>query len=122
MIKSRLYSAAVKGGIGGSIAVIITFLFHNVAIPASGITWALIAVGVGAFFSGFFAEYTDKVCCGGETSATDQYLAVGSVLFVLGITDTVASTVTSALFLISSGFFFLAAYRESDADLTEIFE
>ncbi|WGI18036.1 hypothetical protein [Methanonatronarchaeum sp. AMET-Sl] len=46
--------SVLAGAISLAIAVLITYLVHALLIQSGDITWALIAVGVAAFFSGMF--------------------------------------------------------------------
>jgi hypothetical protein len=119
-MSQKLLSAAVKGMIGGGIAVGITILFHSFVLPTQNLAWALVAVSVGSFFSGFFAEYSDKMIC--ETDVGDkrkQYIAIGSVFFILGVTNAMNNRISSALYILAGFLFGTAAYRNSDKDIPE---
>ena len=52
MRKSLIGNAAIAGGIGLAIGVVITFVI-NLIKPTPDLSWSLIAVAFAAFFSGF---------------------------------------------------------------------
>ncbi|MFB6214187.1 MAG: hypothetical protein ABEJ07_06545 [Candidatus Nanohaloarchaea archaeon] len=115
----KVSSAVIKGFIGAAVAGILTIIFHSIIIPISGLAWALVAVTFGSFFSGFFAEYTQKIVCEGEENdRKDQFITLASVFFILGVTNPMENNIAAALYLIGSAFFGLAAYREWDDPLS----
>ncbi|MFB6245642.1 MAG: hypothetical protein ABEJ03_04840 [Candidatus Nanohaloarchaea archaeon] len=120
MNRSKLSSAVLKGLIGSAIAVVITLVFHSLVISTSELSWALIAVTIGSFFSGFFAEYTDKIICEAENNDTkDNYITIASVFFILGITDVMDNSIASALYILGSILFGIAAYKEWEGNISD---
>nr|EGQ40881.1 MAG: hypothetical protein J07AB56_01270 [Candidatus Nanosalinarum sp. J07AB56] len=116
-------SSVVKGLIGGGIAVTITLLFHLFVISAGGLAWALVAVSIGSFFSGFFAEYSGKIVDETEESdKTQNYIALAFALFALGVADVLNNTVSSGLLILGGLLFGIAAYRESEGNISEYFD
>ncbi|MFB6209820.1 MAG: hypothetical protein ABEJ56_06835 [Candidatus Nanohaloarchaea archaeon] len=115
-------NAVSKGFIGAAAAVLFTLVFHELIIPTSELAWALIAVSFGAFFSGFFAEITDEVICCDWSGEHDEvgaagYLALGSPFLVLS--TTADDTLAGAGYLMASLLFYLAAYRESEYQISD---
>ncbi|MFB6209799.1 MAG: hypothetical protein ABEJ56_06730 [Candidatus Nanohaloarchaea archaeon] len=120
MNHNKFVSAIIKGIIGSGIAILITVLFHSFIISTSALEWALIAVTMGSFFSGFFAEYTDKIVCEGEENdRKDNYITLASVFFILGITDVMDSRIASGLYVLGSILFGIAAYREWEGNISD---
>lgn len=52
----EFYSPAISGITGLAIALIITY-FVSLVAPTNDLEWALKAVGIASFFSGFFGNY-----------------------------------------------------------------
>jgi hypothetical protein len=116
-------NSIIKGLIGGGIAVTLALLFHGLIMPTSDLPYVLLAVITGSFISAFFAEYTGEIVCEDEEENTrDQYIALGSVFFILGVTNVMDNKIASAGWIIASILFAAAAYRESDKDLRELLQ
>lgn len=121
MNRLKIASSVIKGLIGGGIAVTLTLLFHGLVIPTSDLPYVLLAVLVGSFISAFFAEYTGKIVCEDQEEDTkDQYIALSSVFFILGVTNVMDNKIASAGWIIGSLLFAAAAYRESDQKIREL--
>jgi hypothetical protein len=119
----HINTCIIKGLMGAGIAVTLTLLFHGLVMPTSELPYVLVAVVVGSFISAFFAEYTGEIICQDEEEdKKDQYIAVGSVFFILGVTNVMDNKIASAGWIIASILFAAAAYRESDKDLRELLQ
>lgn len=120
MEHGKLLEASIKGLIGAGIAGLFTVAVHNFLVPARGLSWALVAVVLGAWFSGFFSEITDEIICKEdfEGDKKEEYTSIGAVFVVLGVT-VYDNIVSSSLMVIGGLLFLLAAYRESDKDNVE---
>ncbi|MFB6242190.1 MAG: hypothetical protein ABEJ36_05325 [Candidatus Nanosalina sp.] len=117
----KIASSVIKGLIGGGIAVTLTLLFHGLVIPTSDLPYVLLAVVVGSFISAFFAEYTGKIVCEDEEEdKKDQYIAISSVFFILGVINVMDNKIASAGWIIASLLLAVAAYRESDKNIREV--
>jgi hypothetical protein len=55
----ELKDPVVSGVISAAIALVITFGVAQV-VPTQDLNWALTAVGVASFFSGFFSTYQNQ--------------------------------------------------------------
>lgn len=111
----KIASSVIKGLIGAGIAVTLILLFHGLVMSTSDLQYVLLAVVIGSFISGFFAEYTGKIVCEDEEEdKKDQYITIGSVFFILGVTNVMDNKIASAGWIIASILFAAAAYRESD--------
>jgi hypothetical protein len=122
MDQLRIASSVIKGLIGAGIAVTLTLLFHGLVMSTSDLPYVLLAVVIGSFISAFFAEYTGNIVCEDEEEdKKDQYIAIGSVFFILGVTNVMDNKIASAGWIIASILFAAASYRESDKNMKEIF-
>lgn len=121
MNRLKIASSVIKGLIGAGIAVTLTLLFHGLVMPTSDLPYVLLAVVIGSFISAFFADYTGEIVCEDEEEDTrDQYIALGSVFFTLGITNVMDNKITSAGWIIASILFAVAAYKESDKSIRKL--
>jgi hypothetical protein len=117
----RIANSFIKGLIMSGAAVTLTLLFHGLIMPTSDLPYVLLAVITGSFISAFFAEYTGDIVCEDEEEDTrDQYIALGSVFFVLGVTNVMDNKIASAGWVIASLLFAVAAYVESDKSIRKI--
>jgi hypothetical protein len=113
----RLTNSLVKGLIGAVIAVGFTSAVHVFLFPSTDFLWALTAVSIGSFFSGFFAERSESF----EFPESDRRKLVKEEKLILGFAlvslSAASYTVEKAvlptiLFLIAAGILFYSAIRE----------
>ncbi len=120
MSGKNVVEASVKGLLGSGIAVVLTLLFHQTVASINSVELALIAVVAGSWFSGFFSSMTGNIICRDETEEDKQkqYMSVGTVLIVTGIT--LYDDLISRAAVITGGvLFMLAAYRASEKELSD---
>lgn len=120
MTPKNVLEASVKGLLGSGIAVVLTLLFHQTVAPINSVELALIAVVAGSWFSGFFSSMTGNIICRDETEEDKQkqYMSVGTVLIVTGIT-LYDNPISRAAVIIGGLLFMLAAYRASEKELSD---
>jgi hypothetical protein len=120
MSGKNVAEASVKGLLGSGIAVVLTLLFHQTVAPINSVDLALIAVVAGSWFSGFFSSMTGNIICRDETEEDKQkqYMSVGTVLIVTGIT-LYDNPISRGAVIIGGLLFMLAAYRASEKELSD---
>ena len=120
MTPKNVLEACVKGLLGSGIAVVLTLLFHQTVAPINSVELALIAVVAGSWFSGFFSSMTGNIICRDETEEDKQkqYMSVGTVLIVTGIT-LYDNPISRGAVIIGGLLFMLAAYRASEKELSD---
>jgi hypothetical protein len=120
MTPKNVLEACVKGLLGSGIAVVLTLLFHQTVASINSVELALIAVVAGSWFSGFFSSMTGNIICRDETEEDKQkqYMSVGTVLIVTGIT-LYDNPISRGAVIIGGLLFMLAAYRASEKELSD---